>query len=524
MFRSCSKILYPNKRHEPLCGSLRRISFTVIALTLSGWLTGCQKDSGPRADWRPERANTCSSLAEIDAPSTTREASVSPFEKNRFQTANAETDETTWIALIDNGCASRASEGRFSRALYDKRGLKTLSIQAYRLGSGEKRARKGIKDDCTLGVSLEQKKISSIGGRLRFPIPEPGEGLHDASVDAARPTQEHHEFLGSTTLVRNRSLIFTRGQEPIIAIVDTGVALAHPDLRESLWRGPGGEAGFDFSDYDNDPSDEQYHGTHVAGLAAAIDHSGRGISGVAPGAKIMAVRTMDSFGHSTIDRVANGILYAIENGADVINLSLGSPTRIISPILVDVMQRAARKNVVVVIAAGNDKREINSDYLVEPAALAHRIEGVISVGSVDTETGDRSLFSNFSSKYVEIMAPGAVHSDSVREKTVGLLSTFPFVDQPYARLPGTSMATPLVSGAAALVIAKFRARGRSYSNALVERELKRLSHVNRGLMSDVRGGRVLDLRSFHVDIPVHPEGPSSPQPSAPRPTEDNPCF
>ena len=111
----------------------------------------------------------------------------------------------------------------------------------------------------------------------------------------------------------------TQGGGQVIAIVDTGVDLTHPDLAGNL------VPGRDFVDNDNDPSDFNLHGTHVAGTAAAIAGNGQGVAGVAPGAKIMPVRALDAEGNGNSGNIANGIAFAAQNGAGVINLSLGGP-------------------------------------------------------------------------------------------------------------------------------------------------------------------------------------------------------
>ena len=115
----------------------------------------------------------------------------------------------------------------------------------------------------------------------------------------------------------------TRGAGQIIAVADTGVDLTHPDLVGRLWTGPGGIHGHDFVDDDNDPDDFQSHGTHVSGTAAATANNNTGVAGVAPEAQIMAVRVLDGDGGGGSGDIANGIAFAAENGAGVVNMSLG---------------------------------------------------------------------------------------------------------------------------------------------------------------------------------------------------------
>ena len=131
-----------------------------------------------------------------------------------------------------------------------------------------------------------------------------------------------------------------RGAGQIIAVADTGIDLTHPDLVGNLWSNLAEDGGlplidddlngevddvhgYDFVDADGVPDDYDFHGTHVAGTAAAVAGNSQGIAGVAPEAQIMAVRVLDGDGSGSSDEIADGIVYAADNGADVINLSLG---------------------------------------------------------------------------------------------------------------------------------------------------------------------------------------------------------
>ena len=132
----------------------------------------------------------------------------------------------------------------------------------------------------------------------------------------------------------------SRGNGQVIAIVDSGIDLSHPDLVPRLWRNPGETPGggdndangrvddvngYDFVDNDSTPDDYAFHGTHVAGTAAAQAGNGMGVAGVAPDASLMAVRVLDGSGAGTSAWIGSGIAYAAQEGADVINLSLGGP-------------------------------------------------------------------------------------------------------------------------------------------------------------------------------------------------------
>jgi subtilisin family serine protease len=213
----------------------------------------------------------------------------------------------------------------------------------------------------------------------------------------------------------------TKGSSQIIvAVVDGGVQTNHPDL-----------VGKTVSSYNvvtggqSVPSDE--HGTHVAGIIAASINK-KGVAGVAPNIKIMPVNVFDGDSSSSYD-VALGILYAADHGANIINLSLGS--YYYSYYLDVAVQYAASKGVVVIAAAGND----DTSFPVYPAALDY----VIGVSATDRDDHITD-FSNFGS-YIDLSAPGE-----------DIYSTFP--KSSYRSLDGTSMATPVVSGVAALVLSK----------------------------------------------------------------------
>jgi thermitase len=194
----------------------------------------------------------------------------------------------------------------------------------------------------------------------------------------------------------------TRGAGQTIAIVDTGVALDHPDLAGNLWTGPNGEHGWDFVDGDDDPDDFHFHGTHVAGTAAAVAGNGIGIAGVAPEARIMAVRALDGDGSGSTADIANGIDYASANGADVINLSLGGPAGVGDLLMGDAVARAGQRDAVVVAAAGNDGHD-NDVMPTTPCTLPQ--PNLICVAAVN-QAGGRAGFSNYGAKTVDVGAPG----------------------------------------------------------------------------------------------------------------------
>ncbi len=195
-----------------------------------------------------------------------------------------------------------------------------------------------------------------------------------------------------------------KGADQVIAVLDTGVDLTHPDLKDNLWADPGDPAvhGHDFIDEDDDPDDYQFHGTHVAGTAAAIADNEEGIAGVAPKAEIMAVRVLDGDGSGSTVDIAAGITYAAEHGANVINMSLSGPGAG-DKAMSDAVAFAAAEDVVVVAAAGNEGS--NNDIApTTPCTLPQA--NLICVAALN-QSGALAGFSNYGAKSVDLAAPGA---------------------------------------------------------------------------------------------------------------------
>jgi thermitase len=210
----------------------------------------------------------------------------------------------------------------------------------------------------------------------------------------------------------------TKGAGQVIAVVDTGVDLTHPDLQPNLWSNPLEAVGFpgldedlngkvddlhgyDFVDDDGDPDDYEFHGTHVAGTAAAVAGNSLGIAGVAPEAEIMAVRVLDGDGSGFTSEIAAGIAYAAQNGADVINLSLGGLAGE-DEATEDAIELAAANGTVVVAAAGNEGAD-NDLEPHTPCALPQA--NLICVAPLD-RGGGLSSFSNYGPTSVDLAAPG----------------------------------------------------------------------------------------------------------------------
>jgi hypothetical protein len=272
-----------------------------------------------------------------------------------------------------------------------------------------------------------------------------------------------------------------------VAIVDSGVQLNHPDLISRLWRSSQGTIGYDFVNGDNDPSDDFGHGTHVAGIALAQRDNGIGVRGVmGDWSKLMAVKSQNNQGSGTMADVINSLRWAVDNGAEVVNLSLASRQQ--NQALVDALNYAVAKGVTVVVAAGNNGEQITSTNFVTPIGYAAGFPGVIGVGSIDSDSGLRSSFSNYGTNFVEISAPGSVGN------TTGILSTFP--DGRYFGVSGTSMSAPHVAGAAALVTGFLNTHSVNFNPDQVEQLILTSARTTSANSNFFWGGRTLDLESL----------------------------
>ncbi len=257
------------------------------------------------------------------------------------------------------------------------------------------------------------------------------------------------------------------GKGVVVAVLDTGVDINHPDLRDNIWVNlgeiPGNgidddgngfvddRYGWDFGDRDNSPTPGRErgadHGTHVAGTIGAklngITLDSRGnrveVQGVAPDATIMPIRVLGGRFGNTTDALARGIRYAVDNGADIINLSLGAGMN--SPVLRSALTYAEERGVIIVAAAGNDANR-GATVPSFPARDAALVDVGIAVGAVDRDVNIAS-FSNPAGtvlgEFPFVVAPG-----------VRVLSTLP--GNRYGTLSGTSMATPHVAGLVALLL------------------------------------------------------------------------
>jgi thermitase len=215
---------------------------------------------------------------------------------------------------------------------------------------------------------------------------------------------------------------YTTGSSAVkIAIIDTGVQSSHPDLSGKV------TAGYNFVSNNTNANDDNGHGTHCAGIAAAKTNNATGVAGVGWNCSIMPVKVLNRFGSGSFSAIANGINWAKNNGAKVLSLSLGATSG--SSTLSSAISSAWNAGCVIVAAAGNSGNT-TPNY---PAYYSQ----CIAVGST-TSTDARSSFSNYGASWVDVAAPGS-----------SIASTY--TNSSYVLMDGTSMATPHVAGLAGLL-------------------------------------------------------------------------
>lgn len=291
----------------------------------------------------------------------------------------------------------------------------------------------------------------------------------------------------------------------VIAIIDDGMQLNHPEFSSILWTNTGEIAGNSIDDDGNGYVDDVHgynfatgigspahengatHGTHVAGLAAAQDNNGIGITGVmGRNVRIMVLNVFGASASSSSAYIFNAINYARNNGAHVANMSLGGSGTAAS--VGAAMGNAVGAGVFFAVAAGNSNQLVTEGNFYQPMGYAKDIEGAMAVGSVDATSLLKSSFSNYSTTFVEIAAPGS------NSATGGVYSTFP--TSTYSHLQGTSMSSPILAGAAALVIGWVNGQGKTITPAQVESMLKASATPSSNLTPYFYGGFLLNVRNL----------------------------
>lgn len=339
-----------------------------------------------------------------------------------------------------------------------------------------------VDSNAALGVNLVQFTITDYNDEFQATLDTLSELQTDPRIEWAELDYVVHTFeqpndplFGSqwhlSRIQASAAWDVTHGsRNVIIAVVDTGANYGHPDLRDKLIQG------YDFVNNDSDARDDHGHGTHVSGIAAAVTNNSVGVAGVCWECIIMPVKALSSTGSGTHWAIANAVTWAADNGARVINMSLGGPYH--STTLQSAMDYAWSNGVVLVAAAGNSSTSV-VNY---PAGYS----SVMAVAATD-QNDNRASFSNYGS-WISVAAPG-----------VSILSTVS--SNQYSAWSGTSMASPVVAGIAGLLVSQDPSRTPQQVRALIEQNADPVS-------GQLGSGRVNAGRAL-AGGPVVTPGPTS---------------
>ncbi|MDP4008560.1 MAG: DUF3307 domain-containing protein [Candidatus Peregrinibacteria bacterium] len=432
--------------------------------------------------------------------------------------------------------------------LYDDRGNQIFSLTA-----GQTVTVTGYYFGNTMGIlKLDDVYVSQVQpwttGEITFIVPELKNPTTKMTIKRSNGSQvvfdinshtglSNDEFSHLQTYLFNAnvdkawSAFETRGAGVVVALLDDGVDMSHPDLKHAIWqnideiKGDGIDNdnngyiddvnGYNFRDNGTDLSPKGDHGTLVAGVIAAKANNQIGIAGIAPGAKIMPL-TVCGLENCSGNAVYNAVRYAVDNGADIINMSLTGfgNNPIFDPSYDQVMEYAHDRGVFVIVAAGNGNQELskaqkyygrNFDKTpISPVCNDGSGDWVVGVASINSQLSN-SVFSDYGSKCIDISAYGeAVYSTSVAE--------FSSDGKTYGYAYGTSFATPQIAGALALAKSAFPKKGmEDLKTALLESGI--LLDTNLALEYKGGFGRGLDIYGFLNQLSGFPDVQGEPQPS-----------
>lgn len=402
----------------------------------------------------------------LKAISTTASKSIQegPFAKKKWQVEEGSQQQkagSSYLITLDTTCNS--SNAVYQKALGEviHEDLQEQTVKVQLSAEELSTLQETLEDEpCLTGISTPKTvRLTSL------PRPE----TNDPRVSALTHLDSINYAHAFEHFVLQQSPL---SQKVRVAFVDSGADCDHPDLSNNL----NTNCGYDALSPTTLPNDTDGHGTHVTGMVSAeIDNAigGYGIAGNLVEAYAIRVIANGSLGTSA-STVANGINQAITAGADIINISMEASGPL--PSVEQAISNAVQAGILVVVAAGNSGKELLQAFpsqeeqltktYVSPAFMGQSWQGIITVGSVDTN-GTLSTFSNFGSN-VELYAPGAVNSQN--NSFFGVYSTS--LNGGHERMLGTSQATPIVTGAAALLIHFLKQNGKSYSVGQIESILK----------------------------------------------------
>lgn len=291
--------------------------------------------------------------------------------------------------------------------------------------------------------------------------------------------------------------ITTGSRDIIVAVSDTGVGLKHKEIKDNIWVNineiPNNNIDDDNNGYvddvngwnwvrnNNNPMDDQGHGSHVAGTIGAIGNNKVGIAGMNWKVSIMPLKFISKKGTGSTEGAIDSVLYATNNGAHIFNASWGSPS--LKKIFRDAVKYATDNNVLIVAAAGNAKRNLSKGSFY-PAK--YDFPGVIAVGAVNASGKVKEIYSNYGIGYVDVAAQGTWILSLSQKK--------------YRYLTGTSMAAPFVAGLGALILSKYpNLKNYDLENAIIN-SVTKVKNLNRYFSS---GGVI----NAHKALTQFEEGP-----------------
>jgi len=353
--------------------------------------------------------------------------------------------------------------------------------------------------------------------KISIPVDKPAEESGTVTIAAANPTNDAYwNYMGQyyTPIGIPGAWSVSTGSEQVVAVIDTGVDYNHPDLAANIWTNtkeiPGNKKdddgngfvddvrGWNFVSSNNDPMDNNGHGTHCAGIIAGIANNAQGVAGVAYNAKIMPLKFMDKDGTGYASAAMSAMAYARNNGAKIQSCSWGGKDK--SQSIDDMLNRY--QDVLFLFAAGNDGKnnDVGSSWPANSNAPT-----VISVAATDVFYSKLASYSNYGMNTVDIVAPGSA-----------IMSTLPYGK--YGKMSGTSMATPMVAAEAAMI----RAKNPGMTVEQVKSKILTSYDVTEDTGVKIRTGRMnltkaLDITTPVVPTPIPTETPT-PVPTTPVPT------
>lgn len=374
----------------------------------------------------------------------------------------------------------------------DNSSSKKMSLRATREGAPHaKNLRNQFRRTAVLELGSNAEASQALSDYRSNPDVEWAEPVHVMQIQWVPNDPSYASLWGMAKIQTAPAWDIAKGSGVVVAVVDTGADHTHPDLAPNIWTNPmeipgngidddgngyvDDVRGWNFVSNNNSPMDGHSHGTHVSGTIAAVGNNGIGVVGVAPLSKIMVVKGLGDDGSGYDSDLAQGIIYAAENGADIINMSWGGTGD--SPVIEEAIDYAHSLGVTLVAAAGNSAIDA-SQFL--PAKYV----SVITVSAFNSADVMAS-FSNFGTK-IDVAAPG-----------VGIQSTIP--GGYYSSFNGTSMASPHVAGLAALILSQQPSLTNEQVRQIIRQTADDVGTV--GFDTQAGYGRINALKALQIPSP-----------------------